>query len=237
VNTERATPTDELTGLPLPLVPVQNPERPDWHHHFHPRRSPLLEDLGGQAVRNVRVQRVDYGRHHYDYHLTYSGPPLPTTEDEQFATVIMAATGYIPPRAIGFKQGRPRITNLHEDLRDRLRKSGDIKIYSQGVVNEFIRQYVLAQNISAINVNELTIDEFLNTSNTERQRVLGHTLLGLITDKATEEIDEIYYQAYRSRLVLPGLPNNVQRFTKTMLGNRRMRDNLVGQLHQRLLAA
>lgn len=234
---ERITPTDELTGLPLPVVPVQHPERPDWHHHFHPRRSPLLQDLGGQAVRSVRVQKVDYRRHHYDYHNEYLGPPLPKTEKEQFATVIMAATGYMPTEAIAFKNHKPRVTKLHYDIRKRLQTSGEIKVDHKGAVSEFIRQYVLAQNIQDINFNDLKVDEFLNTENTERRRVLGHTLLGLYTDKATEVVDETYSLAYKNKLVLPGLPNSAQRFAKALMGNRRIRENLVSQLHARLSPA
>jgi hypothetical protein len=149
----------------------------------------------------------------------------------------MAATGYMPNEAIAFKHHKPRVTKLHPDLRRRLQTSGEIKMDHKGAVSEFIRQYVLAQNIHDINFNDLKIDEFLNTDNFERRRVLGHTLLGLFTDKATEVVDETYILAHRSKLVLPGLPNNAQRFAKAMMGNRRIRENLVGQLHHRLLTA
>jgi hypothetical protein len=229
------TPVDELTRLPLPLVPLQTPINADWHHHFHPKRSPVLQEAGGVAVRNARLQRCDR-RQHNAYHNAYFGPPLPQTEEEQFATVIMSVAGYMPHYAIALKKGEPQIVRLYEDQRQRLQTSGEIKVGSTETVRKFLRGYVLSQSIESVNVNDLTIEEFLTTQNVQRRYALGHTLLGLITEKATEKVDDTYYQARRQELLLPGLASSARRFTKTSLGSRRMRDRMVDHLHLSLAA-
>jgi len=230
------TPIDEMTRLPLPLIPVDNPRYPDWHHHFHPKRSSFLQGVGGRAVRNARLQKFDYAVHHYDYHGNYLGPPLPETIEEQFSAVIMSVAGFIPEHGIAFQGHEPRIAKLSPELRHRLQTSGEIKIGSIDVVRQFLRSYVLSRDIAEINTNELTIEEFITTKDSERRRVLGHNLLGLITNVATEHVDETYHQARQKELILPGLPGNIRRFTKSSLGSIGMRDRLVKDLHARLAA-
>jgi hypothetical protein len=233
------TPTDELTGLPLPLVPLNElGEDADWHHHQHPRRSPLLKkDLGGSAVRQSRLQFYDYELHHSGYHHTYLGPPLPETEEDQLATTIMSVAGYMPDFALDFQSSEPRIVKLKPEQRQRLQTSGEIRIGSEDVVKNFIKSYVLSQPIESVNINELTIEEFITTKDHERRRALGHNLLGLIIYKATEPINEVYCQAQKREMLLPGLPGNVRRFTKTLLGSHNGRRKLVNTLYKQLVTA
>ncbi len=236
---ELVTPTDELTGLPLPLVPLDELSHDlDWHHHQHPRRSPILKrDLGGSAVRQSRLQLYDYELHHLGYHHTYFGPPLPETEEEQFATTIMSVAGYMPDFALDFQSNEPRIVRLRPEQRQQLQTSGEIRIGSADVIKNFIRGYVLSQPIDSVNISGLTIEEFVTTKDHERRRVLGHNLLGLITDKATEPINETYYQARKNEMLLPGLPSSVRRFTKVQLGSPNGRRKLVNTLYKQLAAA
>ncbi len=238
---ELVTPLDELTGLPLPLVPPEEPFSADnvdidWHHHFHPRRSPILRTPNGPAIRNARLQLTDYEMHHFGYHRTYVGPPLPETDDAQFATVIMSTAGYMPEQGISFTGDQPSIVRLSQGQRHQLQTSGEIKLGSRELINIFIREYVMSQ-LSSVDADELNIEEFVTTNDPERRRVLGHNLLALITDRATEPINEVYHQARRRQLILPNLPNNVRRFAKARLGPLKTRDKLVGQLHSRLATA
>jgi hypothetical protein len=230
---ELITPVDELTRLPLPLVPLERVSQPDWHHHFHPKKSLLLQDESGRAVRNARLQRADYATHHYGYHGVYLGPPLPETEEEKFATVIMAAAGYMPHYGINFTKGEPRIAKLSSEQRHRLQTSGEIKVGAGDVVRGYIRNYIINQQIWDLNVKDLTLEEFIFTDNLERRRLIGHTLLALFTDKATESVNEPYYRAHKQQLILPGLPRNVRRFTKSSMGSTKIRDKLVVRLHER----
>lgn len=233
------TPYDPLTLLSLPLMPVENPHRmyrPDWHHHEHPKRSPLLKEIGGQAVRNARLQYYDR-RLHNRYHDKFGGPPLPETEEQQFNLVIMAVAGYIPEQAIDVRRRKPQIVALTTEQRHRLQTSGEIRVGSEAVLREFIKKRVMSQDVYSVNASDLMIEEFVTTNNFERRRLLGHTLLGLVTDKASEVAGETYWQARRKELILPGLPSNVQRFAKSKLGNTRERDRLVKQLYKSLAVA
>lgn len=233
---KEVTPTDELTGLPLPLSPIENPVEPNWHHHFHPRLSPrLVKREGGAALRGVRLQRADY-RAHNGYHDAFVGPPLPKKMNDRFGLIIMSVAGYLPDQALDFSGDSPTITLLSEEQRLFLQTSGQIRSENLLGIRNFIREYVMAQDPESTNVNELTIEEFVFTKHEERRRLLGHTLLGLITDKATEPIGEKYYQARRQRKIKPGLAPNVMKFTKTLLGPTRSRDTLVDTLHARLAA-
>lgn len=231
---ELVTPTDELTGLPLPIAPVNNPVSPDWHHHWHPRDSAVLKSGGGLALRQSRLQRMDYRTHHLGYHRTYEGPPLPLTPQEQFGAVIMSVAGYMPPEAIDFSAKEPRIVTLSEDQRRHLQESSQLRFTGHWVIKHFIKDYILSQPIDSLNINNVTLDEFLHTNNPERRRELGHNLLSLFTDKATEPIDDLYYQARKRDMLPPGLPGSARRFTKSFLGPVKIRQRFVNNLYSQL---
>jgi hypothetical protein len=211
--------------------------RPDWHHHFHPRTSPILKEFGGEALRNARLQLVDYDTHHFGYHNKYDGPPLAKTVEGRFAAVVMSVAGYIPKEAIDFEDRSPKLIRLSDDQRRQLQASGEIESRGDAVIRNFIRDYIMEQQITATNVNELTIEEFVSTRNVERRRLLGHTLLALITDLASEPIHETYSVARRNQLIKPGLPTSARRFTKGLLGPTRSRDKIVNRLHKNLAIA
>jgi hypothetical protein len=233
----KATPTDELTKLPLPILPIENPVKPDWHHHFHPRNSPrLTSKMGGPALRAARLQRVDYGAHHDGYHNLYTGPPLPKKLKDRFGLIVMSVAGYMPDQALDFSGDAPAIVPLSEEKRLFLQTSGQIRTGNHTAIRNFIRDYVMSQDVGSTNIGELTIEEFIYTRDEDRRRMLGHTLLGLITDKATEPLNEQYYQAKKQRKISPDLPHSAMRFTKALLGPPRSRDMLVDQLHARLEA-
>jgi hypothetical protein len=237
---EAITPVDQLTGLPLPilppdvLLPKHRTDIADVHHHFHPRKDPLLQDAGGLAVRQSRVQLADYWDHHNGYHRYYHGPPLPLTEKEQFGVVIMACAGYIPDEAIDFAGVEPQIVPLRQDQRDRLWKSGELRVASTQPIQNFLTEYILGQDIS--HVSESKIDEFLHTTDDERKRFLGHWLLAMATEKAAEPIDKLYRMAWRHGNINPTQsakpPNTIQK----NLGNVHRRDQLVSRLHTLLVA-
>lgn len=237
MNGTEWTPADQLTGIPLPLI---NPDDmtsrflPDLHHPFHPRKSDTLQDIGGQALRNCRVQRIHYETHHYDYHGAYYGPQLPTDEDGKFRLVVMAAAGYIPELAISFQNRKPVIGPLTDINRSRLQDSKQMRVQDHKGVQRFLLEYTLAQDLSG--VNESTIDEFLNTTNGARKLELGNVLLGEAAYQATEPIRDIYKVARRAELIPANKARVASRFVLLSLTTRRNRENIHKKLQARLVA-
>lgn len=123
---ELLTPTDELTGMPLsmapPLIqlPRSNPDVANWHHLWHPHSAPELQSLGGQALRNSRVQLVPIHDHNMGgdtYHTAYAGPPLPVADDtdKQFGLCVLACAGYVPNEVIDLRAAGGPATRLMTD--------------------------------------------------------------------------------------------------------------------------
>ena len=237
---ELVTPVDYLTGIPLPLiqtVEVATERFPaDLHHPFHPRRDPALtESIAGQALRNCRVQLVPYELHHHQYHETYEGPELPKTDSEKFRIVVLAAAGYIPEEAITFaRRHTPRRVLLSAEQRLALGCNRQLRVGMKGKVQEFLLAYTLSQDLS--NVNESTIDEFLNTADAARRQELGNTFLGLATYQATQPIKEMYHEAYKRELIPPENTRRASRFVLASLGLKRNRDKLHERLRLQLAA-
>jgi len=96
------TPIDEMSGLPLLIVPQEESlpylkgEVPsqlpngtvlaDWNHAYHPSKevAPIF--------RFARIQHVLRGVHD-EYHATYYGPPPLRTKVDEFRSVVLAAAG------------------------------------------------------------------------------------------------------------------------------------------------
>ncbi len=130
---ELITPVDELTGIPLPIVPqnylVEQSKLSNWHHAWHPNSDVALEDLGGRALRHSRIQLVRRIDHNYkdkgrpNYHNYYAGPEMPTTDSERFRLCVLSAAGYMPEMGIdldGTSDG-PLVRPLTTKERDLLR--------------------------------------------------------------------------------------------------------------------
>lgn len=117
---ELITPVDEVSGIPLPILPQEllpsdNPAKANWHHPWHASSAPELQTLGGKALRHSRVQLVrttdhnegDRTRGKLTYHDFYIGPKLPSDEPTQFNACVLACAGYIPERAIDLRGDEP----------------------------------------------------------------------------------------------------------------------------------
>lgn len=116
---ELITPTDGVTGFPLPLVPSENLMDPsvrvfaNWHHPFHPNSAPELQSLGGRALRHSRVQLVEAVDHNHSkesYHAVYDQPPLPAADNRhaQFMLALIGCLGYVPRQGLDiYSDGRP----------------------------------------------------------------------------------------------------------------------------------
>lgn len=122
---ELITPVDELTGIPLPILPqeVLNHSSPhtNWHHPWHANSAPELQGLGGRALRHSRVQLVRATDHNYkdktgrpNYHNFYIGPELPTDTRKQFELCVLSAAGYMPDMAIDLRSGEPVVVPMSD---------------------------------------------------------------------------------------------------------------------------
>jgi hypothetical protein len=246
VSSEIITPADEMTGIPLPLMPrndlppvptgnMRNLERvADWHHPFHPRSILIHEGLGPAAVRNCRIQWANYVDHHHRYHAAYKGPELPITDNERFNTVVFAAAGYVPDRAISFEgRRRPVFKRLNDEDREQLWRNGQLRVANQASVQTFLTDYVLRQDFGGI--NETTIDEFLHTSDLKRKRELGGTLLGIAAYDAAAPLRNTYQESRKLHLIPPDRARTAGRFIFGAMTAHRSR--ALGALTSRLATA
>ncbi len=111
---ELITPTDELTGLPLPILLPETFDlnKTNWHHLVHPEASPQLKSMGGWAIRNCLLQVVPEELHNMSaegYHQLFKGPPLPGPEDanKHFMWCVLTCAGYLPDAAIDMRSKDP----------------------------------------------------------------------------------------------------------------------------------
>ena len=185
-------PIDELTGLPYCFV--SNPDLPpilppgtnivraaDWDHQF-PRvetkygANPVLLRHGGAlALMNLRIQWTSYQEHHEIWNnAEYIGPKQPATTEQLAATLLFGLSGYIPPIGINLNSKKPQEQRFSDQERRFLWKSGQVRVACELPVLNYLRSYVLSQEVDHIKQSEL--DEFLHTFNLERRIYLAHRL-------------------------------------------------------------
>jgi hypothetical protein len=116
-------PTDEQTGMPLPISPadlsVLPPDQTNEHHHFFPRLSPVLRNsLGGKALRVSRIQRVAITQHNFGekpFHKYFQeGPNIPSDPETQLGMCVLACAGYLPPKVVDTSEGQPTVRTMKE---------------------------------------------------------------------------------------------------------------------------
>lgn len=234
------TPVDEFSGLPWVIIPPEYPlpanrsELADDNHAFHPSSHPLFLTTAGEALRNSRVQRVDWYDHHIVYHKYFAGPELPTTEADIFRRVVFAVARYIPERAINCNESEPKAQLITEAQKSRLWRTGELRVWRPGQVRGFLGNYVVQQDLS--HVEESRIDEFVSTTDDERRQFLGHWLLAQATEVATEPIDLHYRLARQEGKIPPHLTSKSPNLVKDALGNKYQRSPYVKMLKERLVA-
>ncbi|MEO7364166.1 MAG: hypothetical protein ABIV43_01510 [Candidatus Saccharimonadales bacterium] len=234
------TPVDEFSGLPwviLPpdyALPAHRSDLADDNHAFHPSRSPLLNTPAGIALRNARVQRVNWYDHHMVYHKYFSGPEIPSDPADIFRRVVFAVARYIPDMAIDCDGYEPEAVPITDQQKDRLWRSGELRVARPGVVRGFLGNYVAGQDLS--HVSESKIDEFLHTSDNRQSLFLGQWLLAQATEVATEPISGQYQLAHKAGNIAPNLTGKTPNLVKNTLGNKFETSPYVKLLRERLVA-
>lgn len=251
ISRQEQTPIDERTKLPLPILPYERAESISWHHHSHPSNSPLLKEAGGLAIRTVRLQLAEgeggrattnprgnikrkYGQHQR-YHYFYDGPPLPETPKEQFEYVVWAASGYIPEYALEVRGRMPKTVRMNPDQIRRLQEN-EIKVGSNQILTDFLKDYIFEQDISHVENN--IIDEFISKdTNWARKKFLGHWLLAQASEVATESIAQPYREAHKLGLVSLRNTTKISNVVKAgIIRSKRQQQGLIQQLEQKLAA-
>lgn len=187
-----ATPKDELTGLPLPIIITDpfhgnsNSTFVDYHHSFHPARDLIHGDDAQVALRRSRGQNLPRWLHEH-YHKYFAGPEFPESREEIFGTVVLACAGVVPRQAIFFggNEGAPKIVNLRESVtrqivvksvRHEAEKREQPLDYYRAQIGMFFANYAIEQSIEEV-VSSRVIDEFLYTNQRNRRQELGNLLL------------------------------------------------------------
>jgi hypothetical protein len=226
------TPPDELTGLPLLMVPDERTlpilwgytashstwgqPLADWNHIWHPAREVVEAGEGGFGLRNSRVQFVLRKEQHDEYHAYFAGPALPRRPVERFQAAVLCAAGYIPPKGIQFDSAGPRTVELSPWEIVRLRESGEVKVASFSVVQKFMKDFVLKQSID--HVTPRTADRFLkldpaaSTDDSKQRNYFIHLFLSLSIDRVETAIMAPYIQALEAGLLMPDVPERPDQF-------------------------
>jgi hypothetical protein len=216
VAIKRYTPVDVLTGLPLPIWPLNElppktelPTYPNPHHHFHPRKSKLIRKPDeANFLRNSRKQIVPRWIHN-KYHEIYSGPRIDKDEHKRLMLGIFAVAGYLPKYAID----APATVDLGEDvirpIDDELYKQMTDKshLYSEATrskerrdrVCDFMMRVVLKQDFNE--VDQLVIEQFLDTKEEDTRLEMGRLILDKLINQSTEPIEPIYRYLYRKNMI------------------------------------
>jgi hypothetical protein len=116
----------------------------DCHHLAHPARHPLLQGLGGKAIREAGGQLVSYKDHHIRYHRENIEPILPDNDSDRLRYIGFMLAGYLN-KGICFRGGNPRPVTLNNRQRERLRCSGEFAPLNQGAIRNFLVPYIMDQ--------------------------------------------------------------------------------------------
>lgn len=225
------TPICEATSLPLPILPTEPDQRArflynDFHHHFHPRNSPELTGLAGQAVRFSRGQDIARFLHNR-YHDLFTGPALPISAEEKFRLTVLACAGVVPREAIDLsKSGTYERILLTDDQFETLAAPRSIHIdraykpdsgyYKRKVIGRFFAAYALQQNVRQA-VSDKVIEQFMDeTTIPVRRNELGNLILkealGMSVDSLLDLHRDLRIEGYVLRNRAIGLPEVLRKF-------------------------
>jgi hypothetical protein len=256
--TKPETPIDEISHLPLLIVPdervlpvlrgeVENVHPSgsgpiaDWNHVYHPRKQVLRVDEGGEALRNARLQLVLRDEQHNAYHAAYEGPPLPETSADHFKHTVLSAAGYIPLRAMLFTPRGPKTVMLKPEQHKRLHTSGEVRTGSFTAVQRFMRDYVLAQPTD--HIQPRTVNRFLRLDPSEsvdarkKYNYLTNLLLSLVIDRVEEPLFEPYTFGHNHGLLASDAPPRPDYFVRSLLIRTNGVKNMAKKLGNALLFA
>ena len=237
-----------MTGIPYLFVPHWKVNRlmkcapttgrfSDRNHGFFPKSSPLLKGLGGEAVRNARVQTVSRHEHERYHNEFYDPPQLPTTDDERFRTVVFCAAKFIPPLAINMGIKKPGVEALGFRQLRRLRESKEVSIDSSGKVRDFLVAYVLDSGIEDVEKYKKAIGDFLlcpsdTAYDRKRQQYIARNLLSIAVRGPAADVTQLYETIHSQDLLHPQVPPDPREFiVDSLLGNHKIINPTAGSVY------
>ncbi len=196
--------TDEVTGLPLPILPLAPPgedaQRSDAHHAFYEKDLFLH---GTPGTRAVRFSRLQYGPRYYHsrYHSMFKGAALPENEFQEFTMTVLGFAGYVPDEAVDTSGTEPKVVVMNQAQRHHLQLPGILRTEHRKGRKAEIGQYLMAY---ALGLNEEFAEEsikeeFIETTNAKRKRELGFWLVAQAIETAVEPINPLYELAKRNK--------------------------------------
>lgn len=104
--------------------------------------------------------------------------------------------------------------------------------FGYSAIRDFFRHYVMTRDMG--HVDEPTIEEFLCTKDEQRKRFLGHLLLGIAVEVATDEVRHTYAALRRRGNLPPMMPRSARTLVKQRLGKQKQQEALALSLGHRL---
>jgi hypothetical protein len=220
---EWVVPVEEETGIPLAIMPNEDGlplpgmkgEGADWHHLVYPRSRQELKTKSGLAIRHLRLEWIDVDDHvsfhHYFNEYMTEKWEFPKSIHHRFGMGVLMAARYVPPRAIKIAREGPSYATLGERTRRRMWSEGILRIERDVKVYEFLRDYILDQDLKEL-VDEDDVDTFLHTPDPIIRNKKGDDLLAAAARAATADIQPVYMDAYKKRLIAPEVSNEPGEF-------------------------
>lgn len=248
------TPLDELTGVPLPILPVDPVHGvsrdvwTDYHHTFFHRADPTFKGDAGRALRLSRGQEIPRWLH-TRYHQIFQPPAWPQSREEKFRLCVLGAANMVGPLAIDLTQDDPSVpvpmtpqqyatvTNpqsMHHEyathpLRARRRRDD---------IGRFFAAYILDTTV-VDSVDDALIAEFLDTKVHARKVELGNLMLRNAIMASVEPLVPTANEALSHILRPEGAlsPQSILRRTVRRFFEKRRFIDYYGPLTQRLREA
>lgn len=220
------TPTDEQTGLPLPLLLPEPAElaaaNVNYHHHFFPARDlRLYYGVGGRTLRYSRGQTLPTWMHDR-FHQCFEGPPLPQRDEigEQFRLSVLACANVVGPYALDMSQDdvtEPVLLtpaqqayisqSRHMHIESAFHPTRARRIHDH--IGRFFALYALQQELG--HVRPALIEEFLETPVAERKLEIGNLLLREAVQAAVDPVSRIEQRLQSDGYVMRHRPRSVVR--------------------------
>lgn len=192
-------PICETSWLPLPILPKELAEkralftanerfseREDYHHLWSPERHPLLQGLGGRALRYSLGEDINRSLHNRFNKTFEKGPILPETDDQRFVAILFGCADVLPRQAVHMpSDGGYEIVELsdeeHRYIGSRVypekhfhQKYGFARRKSIG---KFFASHVLSQTID-YGISDSKFEEFVDNRTSEhRRKELGNQII------------------------------------------------------------